>query len=771
MMLLKKIVFALYTLTIAVMIAATVVENLQGTPTANSAIYGSAWFSVLWALLVAAGVSYIIKQRLRRWNLVLLHLAFVVILAGALITHFTSYKGLVHLRGDQPVNQCMSMQSMQNAQYHKLPFYLTLEKFTLIEHPGTSAAADYVTLFKITDGDKQLEGRVSMNHIARYKGVRFYQTSYDDDNQGSYLTVNYDRWGTPVTYTGYALLFFSLVYLLIDRKGTFRRTLSAIASNGNTAAVLLVMAMLPLGVSAQQAVPKQTAEKFGRLLINYNNRICPVQTFALDFTQKLYGQRSYRGFSAEQVLMSWIFYANDWDNEPILKIKSNQLRQLLHSGRFACVSQMFHNGQYILGPYAADYQHGNHDALHKACAKLDGKLQIIMQLRRGNELYMFPYSFSNGSTRWFSPFDSYPRQLPKNNLLFIRNFFPLLNMELNTGNTAGAEALLSKLIEYQRQNAGNSLPSNASIKAELLYNSLPFVKILFIFNLAMGLLTLLIFISFQRSGGKINKKWAMPTAHLLTISFLVLTLLLALRWMASGNIPLTNGYETMLTLAWMVQAVALLFMLSKGCNRYTVVNNNGSAALMLGTASHQLMLHKFRHELNTLGLLMVMFGYLLSGFFLLVSNLSVMDPAIGSLMPVLNSPLLSVHVSLMMMSYALLAVTFMCGLLGLSVKSMARHLQRVSIVFLYPAMATLGIGIFLGAIWANVSWGSYWSWDPKETWALITFMLYAIALHTQSVPAMRRPKVYHVYMVLCFISIIITYFGVNYFMGGMHSYA
>ena len=148
-----------------------------------------------------------------------------------------------------------------------------------------------------------------------------------------------------------------------------------------------------------------------------------------------------------------------------------------------------------------------------------------------------------------------------------------------------------------------------------------------------------------------------------------------------------------------------------------------------------------------------------------------MDPAIGSLMPVLNSPLLSVHVSLMMMSYALLAVTFMCGLLGLSVKSMARHLQRVSIVFLYPAMATLGIGIFLGAIWANVSWGSYWSWDPKETWALITFMLYAIALHTQSVPAMRRPKVYHVYMVLCFISIIITYFGVNYFMGGMHSYA
>ena len=167
----------------------------------------------------------------------------------------------------------------------------------------------------------------------------------------------------------------------------------------------------------------------------------------------------------------------------------------------------------------------------------------------------------------------------------------------------------------------------------------------------------------------------------------------------------------------------------------------------------------------------MVFGFLLSGFFLLVSHLGQMDPAIGQVMPVLNSPLLSIHVSIIMMSYALLSLTFICGLLGLFLPSRAAELQALSRVFLYPAISALGIGIFVGAIWANVSWGTYWSWDSKETWALITFMLYAAAIHTESLPALNRPRNYHLYLVLAFLSIIMTYFGVNYFLTGMHSYA
>lgn len=175
---------------------------------------------------------------------------------------------------------------------------------------------------------------------------------------------------------------------------------------------------------------------------------------------------------------------------------------------------------------------------------------------------------------------------------------------------------------------------------------------------------------------------------------------------------------------------------------------------------------------------MITFGFLLSGFFLLVSHIGQMDPQIGKLMPVLNSPLLSLHVSIIMMSYALLSVTFICGLTALISRFItfqhspsAAHLQLLSLLFLYPALTTLGLGIFIGAIWANVSWGTYWSWDPKETWALITFMVYAVVVHTRTLPALRRPMTYHLYVTLAFLTVLITYFGVNYFLGGMHSYA
>ena len=239
---------------------------------------------------------------------------------------------------------------------------------------------------------------------------------------------------------------------------------------------------------------------------------------------------------------------------------------------------------------------------------------------------------------------------------------------------------------------------------------------------------------------------------LLTVSFLSLTLCIVLRWIVKGTIPMANGYETMLLTAWFVMAITLASL----------------------------------HRLKTMRALLLTFGFLLSGFFLLVSHINQMDPQITHMMPVLNSPLLSLHVSIIMMSYALVSLTFICGLVALVlliINKLKRHqtsqelnlqlesLSVLSRIFLYPALTTMGLGIFIGAIWANISWGTYWSWDPKETWALITFMVYAVVVHTQSLPLFRRPLAYHVYMVLAFLTILMTYFGVNYFLGGMHSYA
>jgi ABC-type transport system involved in cytochrome c biogenesis permease subunit len=224
---------------------------------------------------------------------------------------------------------------------------------------------------------------------------------------------------------------------------------------------------------------------------------------------------------------------------------------------------------------------------------------------------------------------------------------------------------------------------------------------------------------------------------LLVLSMLALTFTIVLRGIIMGAVPLANGYDTMLFVAWMALLVT------------TVVTFAVRSMSMLACA----------------------FGFLLSGFFLLVSHLNVMDPSIGHLMPVLRSPLLSIHVSIIMFSFALLALTFVCGVAGLLMRSHERELQVLSLLFLYPALTTLGLGIFVGAVWANVSWGNYWTWDPKETWALITFMVYAVAVHRESVRQLARPHAYHWFTTLAFLTLIMTYFGVNFFLQGMHSYA
>lgn len=721
----------LYVLLIVVMAAATIIENIKGTPFVQQSIYGSWWFSLLWALLVALAIAYLLKHHVRRWNILLLHAAMVVMLLGALLTHLTAYQGVVHLRGDQPSNEVEEMTSMTETTHRTLPFYIRLDKFEKLNHAGTDAAADYVTRFVIMDGPRSVHAQVSMNKIYHYRGIRFYQASYDTDNQGSYLSVNSDPWGIPVTYAGYALFFLALLWLLVDPKGTFRnlcRQLAASDSFGNALGVMLLLG-LSLSAKAQTTVPEETADRFGHLLINYNERICPVQTFAIDFTEKLYGHRSYKGFKAEQVLLSWIFYPQEWNNEPFIKVKNKEMRKQFGLSDYASVNAFFRDGGYILGPTLVEYGQGNHDAFHKACADIDGKLALVMQLRQGEPLALFPYTFKDGTTQWFSPFEKYPHRLPHEQILFFKNVFPLLYGQLMQGNTGAVDEILTKIGEYQQKEGGNSLPSSVAYKAELIYNACPLATILFMVNLTLGILGIILVFW--------NRFSFLQLKILLGLSFAALTFLLALRWIITGNIPMGNGYETMLSVAWMTQLATLIYIM---CTR------KGSG-------------------------LMTAFAFLLSGFFLLVSHLSMMDPAMGPLVPVLNSPLLSIHVSFMMMSYALLALTFLCGIMGLVSKRRAEPLQLLSRIFLYPAIVTLGIGIFLGAVWANVSWGNYWSWDPKETWALITFMIYAVALHTQSLPALKRPRNYHLLMTLAFLSIVMTYFGVNYFLSGMHSYA
>lgn len=737
------------------MAAATFVEKFRGTEFVHASVYGSWWFVGLWAVLALLAVAYFVGRRVRRASVVLLHLSFAVILAGALLTHVTSWQGAVRLRVGETVSTYYENVPGGDVVERKLPFELRLESFDVKYHDGTRAEADYVSRFTITDGGATQRAEVSMNNVWKYRSVRFYQSSYDPDMRGSILALNSDPWGIPVTYAGYALLFVSLVWLLVDPKGAFRRLFKSDMMRRGVLSVMAVCAMSQ-AAGAANTLPRETADRLGRLNILYNDRVCPLQTFAVDFTKKLCGSARYGDYTPEQVLAGFIFYGDEWSAEPIIRVKNGPLRDALQLPGRCSVNTFFNQvmGGYILGPYLNEYYHGHNDKFHKQVADIDDRLMMVMELRRGTLLRVFPFT-SGGKTTWYSPTENITDTLvDEAHRKYMQNVFSLIYGEVLAGSYGNVDKILDKMLKYQQLNGGSSLPSAAQVKAERLYNAIPFATILFMVNLTLGVVLLIIGLVRLIRPVKTDKPdrpdkallRAVPVVGgaLLGLSLLALTACIALRWIVGGRVPMANGYETMLLMAWFVMVLALV------------------AA------------RRFRIALP--------FGFLMSGFFLLVSHINQMDPQITHIMPVLSSPLLSVHVSVIMMSFALLSLTFICGLTAIILRLVRGRnaveldgqldsLALLSRLLLYPALTLLGVGIFVGAIWANVSWGAYWSWDAKEVWGLITLMVYAVAAHAASVPFLRRSMGYHIFMTLAFLTLVMTYFGVNYFLGGMHSYA
>ena len=718
----KKTLEIVYILLIIVMATGTIIGKYTSLDYVSDNIFGSWWFSLLWAMGTAAGIVYFIQRKVRRPIIILLHLSFVIILLGALLTHLTSHKGMVHLRQGKVVNTYTT----KDGNEAELPFSILLNKFNVTYHAGNMAAMDYASIITIIENGKKEQYQVSMNNIYSGYGTRLYQSSYDEDLKGSYLSVNSDPYGIPVTYLGYALLFFGLIAMLIEPKGNFRRLL-------RKKAVVIVMLMMGYSVAnAQPSLPRQTADEFGKILIVYNGRICPMETYAIDFTKKLYGKKTYKDFTPTQVLTGFMFWGKEWMREPILRLKGSELRDKLNLEEYVSPMSLFGQQGYILGPYLQEARSQENDNVARQLLDTDDKMMLLMELMQGNTLRVFPYMSKQGTVNWFSPHDKYPKSMNKAQQQYMRSILPLAGQLARQGKTDMVNELIQKLRKYQYTYGGNTIPSNTAIRAERIYNQYPFATILFIVNLTAGLLSIL-FIT--------RKKRYRCFTGLMALSWCVLTFTLALRWIINGTIPLANGYETMLLLSWLIMIVSILT-----------------------TRKLQLM---------------TTFGLIMSGFMLLVSHLGEMDPSITPRMPVLNSPLLSIHVSIIMMSYALLSLTFISAIAYFftrnskreSVISVNKQLTDLSQIFLYPAITTLGLGIFIGAIWANISWGTYWGWDPKETWALITFLIYAIPLHTNSLPALRKPEKYHFFMLLSFLSILMTYFGVNYILGGMHSYA
>lgn len=736
---LKNLILVVATAIILILITATIVESSKGTAFVRQHIYTSAWFVVLWATLAVAAAVYIVLRKNKSnisTSVLLVHASFLVILLGAFTSWNMAESGTIHLRQ----NETTSTMKDEEGKTKELGFEVSLKNFNVVNYPGTDAPMDYVTM--LTANTQEI--KVSMNNIGSFNGYRFIQSGYDSDMQGTTLGVYHDPWGIGITYTGYALLFISLIATMASKKTRirhlYRKALSLQGAKAWAVTALLAVSSFATSANAQEMVKidGDIADDFGKICVLYNSRITPINTVATSFVTKLCGKPTWDGLSSNQVFAGWIFDVPYWETVKMIEIKEKKAQELLGiNGKWASFDDFWdnYNNYKLDAPLKKAYKDGD-TKLQKQLRDADEKFNIIRMLYGGEMLKMFPYAGKQGHMQWFAPGQPLGNlKLDEKELVFIKKSMDYLAESIITGDKARAEEIAKKIYSYQHVRGKAVVPTKFRIYTETFYNKTNAQRLPVMLYLTLSLL--LAIVSTLSLNNEKQKKTRLVSSVLTWVMLIHTTLLLALRWFVSGHLPMSNGYETMQFMAWATLIVTLVMQ-----KRFLPIKQ---------------------------------FGPLLSSFALLVAMITDGNPQITQLMPVLQSPLLSVHVMVIMFSYALFGLTALIGLQGLIAhhrkqEEKEQQLAALSQFLLYPAVALIAIGIFIGAIWANVSWGRYWSWDSKETWALITMLIYSAPLHAD-IKWLRKAQHMHIYMLLAFLSVLMTYFGVNYFLSGMHSYA
>ena len=730
--LLKILSFGTLLILVVILIAGSVLEKVIGTSQVYELIYTSPVTLILWGLMAVCASLYLCKKKVHKTFITFtLHLSFVLILIGALTTHLYGIQGKIHLRkGENP--SCIY--ELNDSTQAELPFKVALKEFQLEYYDGTFSPMDYVSKINMTDADGTIhEGKVSMNNICKFQNYRFYQSGYDKDGEGTILAISYDPYGITITYIGYASLLLCMLSFFFQKNNRLTALLKhPILKKMGTIGCLLLLPVAAMAADRPQALPKKAAEAFGNLYVYYNDRICPMQTLAKDFTIKLYGKSTYKGLTAEQVLSGWFFFYDDWKTEPMIRIKDEETRNILGiKGSYASISDFIDFNGYKLEKVLQSNENAG-------AAIANEKFSLASMASTGSLLKIYPYRLPTDPVSvWYSFADKLPSGIPSGEWGFIRNSMSYVAEKVAMNNHKDVIMLLGKIKKYQIKE-GDDLPSETKFKAEKFYNSTNINRILAMASVTLGILTFGIYCRQLLRREKSNKL-NLPLLILMGLVGLYLTMHLGLRGFISGHLPMSDGFETMLFMAWCTSILTLIF-----------------------------------HRKFTMS---IPFGFLICGLAMMVAMLGESNPKITNLIPVLQSPLLSIHVVVIMIAYSLLAFAMLNGVTALILyashkdcKDEIEYLSVISRIILYPAVFLLTIGIFVGAVWANVSWGRYWGWDPKEVWALITMLVYSLALHP-SLSWFKRPMVLHIFCIIAFLTVLITYFGVNFLLGGKHSYA
>lgn len=871
---LALVLMSVYALLIAI---ATIVEKEQGSSVAKALIYYSPMFIFLQFFMVINFVLVTVKFKLfsqKRVSYLVTHIAYVVILIGALITHFTSEEGLMHIREGDSTNHFVYEQDGQT-QVITLPFELELVDFVIDRYPGSMSPSSYESYLRVHDGDEVFDHKIFMNNVLDLKGYRFYQASYDEDEQGTILSVNYDVPGRLTTYFGYLLLTLSGLVILFDKHSRFRAlwyrlehrdeddtdadasasstsaatrkgaakgkakadakassdakasakasasaTADASATAGSAAdaaepgaaasaagaavaastdgagagrkgskkkgkgkgksAVLKSLSVLGLctflgsaavvenkafaeesGASAHRhtssavaPISKEHAEAFGLLpMQSLNGRIQPINTFASEFIRKFKAGSLIGDMSPEQVVLSIMAYPQQWAATPIIEVKDEELakRYGFKAGARISYRDAFDvKGFYRLGRdvervYILNPSKRNH--LDREILKLDDKINIMHELLNNRMLRLYPKPDDAENNRWFAAGERnlFPsKEFDDEVTSLTKDYISSLVLAGGTNNWSESDKYLSKIREFQDTHAQAGLISDNQLKVEVLYNNWNLPKKV---QWAYFLTGLVMFVCFFMSKRETKDKKSVETYKLFknslitiaVVTFLAHTISICMRWYISGYAPWSNSYETMVFLSWAGVFGGFIFV----------------------------------HRNFLVAALAVFFG----GLVLLVSTMSWMDPQITPLVPVLKSPWLLAHVAVLVIAYGFLGICCMIGtahlcLSILRVKKFNFLLSQMTIInelAMILGVALLAVGIFLGAIWANESWGRYWSWDPKESWALITLIVYAVVLHFRWV-SKKGDYAFNLLAQQSFLAVLMTFLGVNYFLSGLHSY-
>ncbi|MBZ4035049.1 cytochrome c biogenesis protein CcsA [Flavobacterium sp. 17A] len=682
-----------------------------------------------------------------------------------------------------------------------LPFKIKLNDFIATKYPGTEKSySAFESKVTVQDSTETFNADIYMNHVLDHKGYRFFQSSFDPDEKGTVLSVNHDFWGTNITYLGYFLLYIGLMAIMFtkhSRFGDLKKKLEAIQKKKEKLITILIL-LVSLNGFAQQTphvhshdhehdhahsadpndhanhvtappskkqldslltiykAPESHAAKFGRLIIqDAGGRMKPINTFSSELLRKVSHSDTYNGMNSDQVFLSMTQYAQVWIQVPLIYIntKNDSIRKIIgidSKDKYAPFVKFFdEQGNYKLSPYLdAAYKAGNPNSFEKDFIDTDKKVNLMESALSGSILKIFPIP-NDPNHKWVSYLEREDAGFKGMDSTYVKQILPLYFSALNNGSIAKnfdtADNLVESINGFQKKFGAKVRPSEQKIDAEIAYNKYDVFKVLPYWYITVSIFMLM----FTIINIFFEKKWLRYVINgfhvFVGLLFALHTLALIARWYISGHAPWSNAYESIIYVAWSTMFFGLAFDRK---SKLTVASSAFVTAMIL-----------------------------------MAAYLNWIDPEIANLQPVLNSYWLMIHVAVIVGSYGPTALGMILGFVALVLifftndknkVKMDLHIKEIS--YINEMAVTIGlimltIGNFLGGQWANESWGRYWGWDPKETWALISIMVYAFVIHARFVPALRGKWFFNLMTMYAFVSILFTYYGVNFHLVGLHSYA